>query len=247
MKYLEDYRMDSRGLLEFGPGTVHAEPKIFYLNGYRDMFTDLLTEEDVPNRMLYALYEKNALEQDLDTFNRYDLNYNLKMVLPGLIGREYVKTIPHFHPVDETTGETFPEVHEVLAGEGVLLLQKNTLTGDRVNQSTAVEFSAGDQIYLKSGFGHTTINTGDQPVLIASLIRRRSETSFSSFQEKKGCLYSLIRTEEGYSEYVRNPHYPTAVGLDILPARALDNPLYSPEGLYGAFIRDPERFSVLWK
>ncbi len=247
MNINEDYRTGPDGLLTFNGDIVHTEPKLFYLNGCRDLFLTLPPEEETANRLLYALYEKNAREEDISIFNGYDINYNLKVVLPGLVGDEYIKSIPHFHPVDNTTGETFTEIHEIIQGEGIILLQKNEETRDLVNKVSAVEFKPGDQLFIRSGNGHTTINTGREPVIIGSLIKRSSETNFEPFMERRGCIYYLIRTEDGRSEFVFNPHYPKSVGLDILPAPALDNPHRTEGSIYQAFVQDPERFSVLWK
>ncbi len=243
MFYDEAVTIDTKGLLRFEDNVVHREPKLFYLNAAREYYLDASMEE---NPLLYAFYERNYWEKDEALFKKYELNYNLKLIRPGMIGHEYLKTIPHFHIEDELTEETYPEIHEVLEGEGVFLLQKHRVI-DQAQEVIAVPFVKGDHIFIKNGFGHSTINTGDQPILIASLIKKNSEKDYQPFAENKGSLYYLTKDDEGQQEYILNPSYERAIGLEIQTSPYANNPLQFKGSLYETFVENPEFFSVLWK
>lgn len=243
MFYDEAVSIDRDGLLRFKQQAVHREPKLFYLNAARDYFVQ---PEGEANPLLYAFYERNYLDADEDLFRRHSLNYNLKLVRPGLVKNEYFKSVPHFHVQDALTEETYPEIHEILEGEGVFLLQKNRSDGG-AREALAIPFTKGDHIYIKNGFGHSTINTGEGPLLIASLINRKSERDYMPFPQRKGSLYFLLRGEDGRPEYVKNDHYDESIGLEILTPPDLDQPVSFTGGLYEAYTEKPERFSILCK
>ncbi len=243
MFYDKAVTMDPSGLLRFSDHIVHAEPKLFYLNAAREYYLNADTED---NPLLYAFYERNYWEEDESIFKQYNLNYNLKLVRPGIIGNEYLKTIPHFHILDDLTEETYPEIHEILEGSGVFLLQKHRSVG-QIQEVIAIPFVKGDHIFVKNGFGHTTINTGEDPILIASLIKKNSEKDYQPYSAKEGSPYYLIKNDEGNQEYILNANYEKALGLEIQTSPYVDNPLQFEGSLYESFVHDPEYFSVLWK
>lgn len=242
MIYPDNTSIDQQGLLRFTDLVHHQEGKLYYLNGCRSYY---LEEAPQKNPLIYAFYENLYLKEHEALFKDQELTYNIKLILPGQVGGEYHKTVPHFHLKDDLTQETYPEIHEILAGEGVFLLQKNK-ADQEASQVISIPFAQGDHIYIKNGFGQTTINTGPGPLIIASLIKKEASKNFVPLTEKKGLLYHLF--EEGeQASYELNPHYQTSAALEILPPPKLHNPLDYPENLYESFLKNPDAFSVLGK
>ncbi len=243
MFYGDDVTIDTAGWLQFADHVIHKEPKLVYLNAARDYF---LNPTDAGNPLLYAFYERNYREEDEKIFKTYDLHYNLKLIRPGTINHEYFKCIPHFHIQDSVTNETYPEIHHILEGEGVFMIHKNK--EDPVKSVHAVPFVPGDNIYIKNGYGHSIINTGDQQVLISSLIKKDAEQHLQTLPMDQDNLYHIMEESKGQSEYVPGENLKSSGVLDITPPPMLDNPFPIEEGgLYASFINNPLAFSLLWR
>lgn len=238
-----DIQSTSEGLLVFGEEIIHPEPDVRRLT---DAAQVLYEEIPLDDRPLYYMYRGVSAASDREAFLIHELRYDLTVILPGRVGREYFKTVGHFHPLKPQGRETYPEYYEVLAGEAIYLLQKNSPTGD-VEEIMAVGATAGDKVYIPPNYGHVTINPGEECLVMANLVERNFKSIYEPFRDKHGAAYYYLAWDKGKAEFIRNPHYRSSVALQMIPAPSLPQPIETAKakGLYAAFIASPDTFNFL--
>ena len=184
--------------LTFGGRT--QEPDIRMLS---DMQAVLLDSDVIRygDRELYFMYRDLALSRsDHDTMLEHGLRYDITIIPPAKIGREYVKTAGHYHPVVPGTDISYPEVYEVLRGVGHYLLQKRE--GGSVIDVVLIQASEGDKVIIPPDYGHVTINTSNKELKMANWVSRNFTSVYDPYMELHGAAYYL--TEDGL---IANPGY----------------------------------------
>src|SRR4030042_2389134 len=89
---------------------MKQKPDIRYLNDMKKVLYDQKWAKTAPNFELYYMY------RGIKT--RDDLRYDITVIPPRMLGKEFVKTKGHEH-----TGN-FGELYTVLEGKAIYLLQK---------------------------------------------------------------------------------------------------------------------------
>ena len=119
------------GLLEFHPPLVQVKPKQRAVADMKEYLADQnaeFTNGDAP----YLMYGKVHLSKDHEKFEKMGIRYDLTVFRPGLIGKEFCKSIGHFHAKKPGTNVAFPEVYEVVHGRALFLIQKLDETNETV-------------------------------------------------------------------------------------------------------------------
>ncbi|MGB9662392.1 MAG: glucose-6-phosphate isomerase family protein [Moorellaceae bacterium] len=240
----KDFFLKADGLLEFAPGVVFPAPDIRRLTDALPVLyaTDIMPDD----RPLYYMYRGIYFAKDEAIFVKNDIRYDITVILPGTIKGEYIKTVGHFHPLKPHSSETYPEYYEVLEGEALYLLQKNSRSGD-VEEIIAVEAKKGDKVYIPPAYGHVTINPGPTPLVMANLVESHFASLYGPFREKRGAAYYYLQGPGEKGEFVKNPNYQNSVALKLVAAPNMPQPTPSVKNksLYEAFISEPEAFKFL--
>lgn len=173
---------------------------------------------------VYFMYRDVSLPEDTERLHAQGLRYDLTVVRPGVLGREYVKTAGHYHPLAED-GTPYPEIYEVLYGVAHYLLQRRE--GDRVVDVVLVEAHPGDQVLIPPGYGHITINPGDDWLVMDNLVAGAFSSEYGPYASMRGGAYY----ERVGGELVPNPRYsglPAPRRVRARPVLGLDGktPLY---------------------
>ena len=145
-----------------------SQMKNMYVN--QDAVNEILKKEDP---IIYEFHELGCPERE------GDLAFGTTIVHPGTIGGEYYMTKGHFHNQVMTA-----EVYYTMRGRGYMMMEN--LEGDWM----AEPLEAGKAIYVPRGYGHRTINTGDD-ILMA----------FYVFAADAGHDYGTIETK-GYRNII---------------------------------------------
>lgn len=215
-----------------GSGVIFSEPVRYRsLTEMRSVLRD--PEAEGPERV-YAMYRMVGERESFAVQTAYGLRYDLTVIPAGRLGSERVKTQGHYHPL-ASDGVAFPEIYAVLAGQAGFLLQSGGVAGP-LEEVLLVQAAAGDQVVIPPGYGHVTVNTGEDTLVLANLV----EAHFSS-------LYAPYLAHHGAAFYLRadgqleaNPHYGTP--LPVL-RRIQAEPAQVP--LYQAFLSQPHGFRFL--
>lgn len=141
---------------------------------------------------------------------------NITVWETGTVGGEYIKTYGHYHVghLDET--------YHVIAGEGVILLQKRKIgedgnpIDDEIESFYAIKVSVGDRVFIPSGTGHLAVNVGqvwfvtadDSPVNFseADPVSLPGHADYEPMKRLRGFAYYLVE-ENGQPTLVKNPNY----------------------------------------
>jgi glucose-6-phosphate isomerase len=198
---------------------------------------------------LYYMYRDLWLEEDREQILKNDLRYDITVIPPRTLGREFVKTKGHYHP-ECSPGLTYPEIYEVLEGRAHFLLQKKTEKG--IEDVVLIEAEAGEKAVICSNYGHITINPGNKVLKLANWVNR----SFASVYEEivklgGGAYFELVG-----GEFVKNPNYgevpeirhigPTAIpDLEIEKGKNMYELIKKPENLN--FLREPQKYAWLFE
>ena len=162
-------------------------PDVRSLDDVRMVLADQDFAKSAPNTDLYFMYRKLEVKNEL----RYDVT-----VIPNkMLGNEFVKTKGHIH------AGFYGEVYMVLEGEGMYFAQ----LGDenKIEDVFAVHGKKGDVIVIPAGYGHVTINVGNEPLKTANWIAENDKGNFSMFEKNQGgCYYYLAP-----GQWVKNEHY----------------------------------------
>lgn len=164
---------------------VHKKSEVRYLKELKTVVYDKNWLKKAKNFPLYYIFrglkEKN------------DLRYDITIIPPAKLGKEYVKTKGHFHK------GKFGELYKVLSGEGVFLLQKGK---EKIEDVYFVKGKRGDYILIPPDYGHTTINASNNILKMANWVSKNCFSDYKSVEKKKGMCYYL--TLEGW---IKNKNY----------------------------------------
>jgi glucose-6-phosphate isomerase len=91
----------------------------------REVIADRKWLEIANNFELYYMYRELARnEKELRLIREFGLRYDITVIPPAMLGKEFVKTAGHYHPKAPGTNVSFSEVYQILEGEAAYLLQK---------------------------------------------------------------------------------------------------------------------------
>jgi glucose-6-phosphate isomerase, archaeal len=128
----------------------------------------------------------------------HELRYDITVIPPQVLCREYVKTKGHYHP-DNPAGVGYPEVYEVLEGFAHYLVQNRDLSDIALFSA-----GAGDKVIIPPGYGHVTINPSKQALVMANLVSTAFVSDYREYEARHGAAYYELEGEK----FIKNPHYP---------------------------------------
>ena len=233
--------------LTFGGKT--QEPGIRMLS---DM-SSLLLDPDIlqaGDRGIYYMYRDLALSiRDREIIQEHGLRYDITIIPPAMLGKEYVKTQGHYHPIVPDTNISYPEVYEVLNGEAHYLLQKRD--AGVVSDVVLIKALAGDKVIIPPDYGHVTINASNKELKMANWVSRDFSSVYEPYIEMHGAAYYL--TKEGL---IPNPNFRNVPEVrKINPRNFNDVGLTRSQEMYGlvrsinnlTFLIRPQEFKWLFE
>ena len=161
--------------------------------------------------VVYWMYRNTGLQGDEHLLDQHRLRYDISIFVPCTLGREPMKTSGHYHPPLWRGGPVYPEIYEVLYGEALYVLQKvddYTAGPDEVEVEDVIvmRVKAGEKAMMPPGYGHVTINTLDQPLVMANWVSADFSSSYQSVEACRGFAYYLVQ-EGGELRWIPNPTY----------------------------------------
>ncbi len=223
------------------------QPSVRTIEDMRTVLADSSCRKSGP---LYSMYRDLAKsDTDRSWLHEHTMRYDITVIPPNTICGERVKTKGHYHPKNPA-GIGYPEIYEVIEGQGHYLLQSGQL-----DDVVMVSARAGDLVIIPPDYGHVTINPSpDTTLVMANIVSGAFESEYGAYEKYHGGAY--YEMSDGRLE--KNPLYP-----DMPPIRhrgapcagmlhpLCRGPLYSLIGNEDAlsFLNFPEKylpvFSVL--
>ncbi len=147
-------------------------PDIRKLSDMKDVVFDKEWFRVAEDRDLYYMYR--GVEE------KEELRYDITVIPPLLMGKEYVKTLGHFHGLDAN------EMYIVLEGEALWIFQKGK---DTVEDFYAIKAKKGDYVIVPKEYAHVTINTTNKTLKIANWVNQVSGFDYETVKNKNGLCY----------------------------------------------------------
>ncbi len=189
---------------------------------------DVLLDEPKEDGDAYYMFRGVHRPEDEKKFEKYKVRYDITVIPPRTIGREYIKTLGHYHPEAEN-GLSYPEVYEVLHGHALFLQQ-----GPDASDFLVTEAKKGDVVVMIPNHGHITVNIGGEPLILANLVSSKFQSIYEPVKEKHG--FAWYYTTEGW---IPNKHYEKHPKIRTLAPSAI------PSDIYGLFVDYPYIFDWL--
>jgi len=172
---------------------------------------EVLLDLGIEDRDLYFMYRDLRSAADEKTIRENNLRFDLTVILPGKLGREYVKTLGHYHPLKTGTEISYPEVYEVISGRAFYLLQRPKIENGVENfsiieEAYLVEVRAGEKAIMPPNFGHVTINIDSEPLVMANWVSANFSSVYGDIKKLQGAGFYLIVDGNNY-KIEKNDHY----------------------------------------
>ncbi|RJS71019.1 MAG: glucose-6-phosphate isomerase [Candidatus Syntrophoarchaeum sp. WYZ-LMO15] len=202
--------------LNFGGQLIR--PDVRRLSDMRELLFDRSFAESAEDMDLYYMYRDLYLSRkDQEKIREAGLRYDITIIPPLMLGKEYVKTAGHYHPPADGGGITYPEVYEVLEGEAHYLLQRPE--GDKIVDVVLITAEEGEKVLIPPGYGHITINPSNKRLKMANWVARGFSSIYDPIRKRRGGAY--YETVDGF---VKNDAYGEIPPLRFL--RPKDLPMF---------------------
>ncbi len=176
---------------------------------------------------------------DHDTIKEFGLRFDITVIPPRKVGKEYIKTFGHYHPPAEGK-VSYAEIYEVLKGEAVYLLQR--VENGKVVDVVAIYAKEGDKVIIPPNYGHVTINPSNKELKMANWVCRHFKSDYSQYERLRGACYYY--TDEGW---IKNPNYGDVPEIRFLkPKLPKELGLKRGEEMY-KLVRDLDRLEFLYR
>lgn len=170
----------------------NLKPDIRYLKEMKDVIYDKEWLKTAPDDLeLYYMY------RGLDKKN--GLRYDITIIPAKMLGKEFIKTKGHNHPVEEK--------YIVLESEAIFLVQKNKKK--IIEDVYAVKAKKGDEVIIPADYDdHITINPSNQELKLANWISEDCKNDYSIIQQLAGTCYFYIKDPASNKvSWVKNKNY----------------------------------------
>ena len=167
-------------------------PDIRHLFDMREVIFDQEWLKKQENIELYYMYRGMGLsEEDKKKIEAARLRYDITIIPPLMLGKEFNKTAGHYH-CEAATGISYPEIYEVLSGEAYYLMQ-HSIENNSVKDAYFVHAVVGDKVIIPPNYGHFTINASDKDLAMANWVCLDCISDYSKVKEKRGaCYYAVV-------------------------------------------------------
>lgn len=243
--------LDDKGQLVFGPEVVVQESKVRLLDELEPV---AMAPEACRGSREVAYYMYNGVYRKSDgpRLEGVPLRYELTLMPPRQIGREFVKTLGHLHAPEPKSGLGYAEVCEVLTGVAHFFFQTFDAAGPEAPLAFYVEVRAGQKVLIPPGLDHLTINPGPEPLLFSDVVALGVRGIYDRFPTTRGAAYLEV-AEDGVPRFIPNPCYRAVAPLQQVSLRehpeldlTTSVPLYTAflrnKGKNWPFLTDPSRF-----
>lgn len=208
---------------------------------------------------IYTVHRGVARREDAEHIRAARLRYDITVIPPGhFAGRryEFFRTAGHYHATVPHESLAYPEVYEVVSGRALWLIQRPSAGNAAVLEEIyAIEAGPGEKAVMPPGFGHISINTQPEPLILANWISDSFAYDYDPYRRLSGGGYWALEGEmPGTIEFERNPRYADVPELlKLQPKEVPELGLRRPQPLYTlahelsrlSFLGDPEAFREL--
>lgn len=188
----------------------NIKPQIRHLNELKEVLFDQKWAEQSPDLELYYVYRDLAENKtDKEKIVSQNLRYDITVLNPVMMGKEFNKTAGHDHPLVPNAEITYPEIYEVLEGEAIFLLQDSEK--NKIKDIRAVKAGKNDKVIIPPDYEHLIINSTREELKTANWICREFPSNlYKPFRAQQGFSYYGLK-DNGGIKWVKNKNYAAAM------------------------------------
>ncbi len=175
-----------------------------------------------------------------DIYKENDIRFDITVIPPNALGEECMKTYGHYHP-KSSDGIEYAEIYQVLNGKAIYLLQKPNSNG--TVEVIIVDANKGDVVLIPPGYGHITINAGDDTLVMSNLVYDKFSSVYGDFKENRGGAYYYLKSHT----WEHNTNYIIANNERYKPEQINRKYEFSSKDLLAELRADPHKFAFLEK
>ncbi|MFH1671563.1 MAG: glucose-6-phosphate isomerase family protein [Candidatus Portnoybacteria bacterium] len=197
-------------------------PDIRHLSEMKELLYDQEWAKTAPDSELYLMYrDLSGNPEDKEKINQSGLRYDITVMMPVILGKEYNKTSGHDHPVVPNTDITYTELYQVLEGEIVFLIQDSEK--DEIKDVYAIKAKQDDKVVIPPNYEHLMVNASGKEAKTANWICRDFGSNiYKPFRSKQGFGYYALK-DNSRINWVKNENYSSVPELKFLePNRLLE-------------------------
>lgn len=174
--------------------TSMEKPQIRYLHEMKPVLYDRAWAETVEDFEVYRFWRGESPERKWQRPEIKGLRYDITIIWPKMLGKEFAKTKGHCHKTKELI--------KVLEGEAFYFFQKGN--ENEIEDVYVVKAKAGNFVLVSPEFyDHLTINPSlEKRMVMANWINPECENDYSLFEKTRGACYYY--TTEGW---IKNKNY----------------------------------------
>lgn len=224
--------------LTFGEGLNFSKPGVRTLDQMREVLLDKAIRAP---QELYYMYRDVYRREDKGLLEKNNLRFDVTMIKPDYLGKEFMKTAGHYHPGD------FGELYEVIHGRCYCLLQRHKAEEyQNIEEVIAVEADAGDKIVIPPGFGHVLVNPGPKHLVTSNWVSSRFASEYELYKKTQGAAYFVSGTPDK-PQFTANPNFKKLPEIKFVrPARAIEKfGLLNSRPMYPLIKEDAKKLDFL--
>jgi glucose-6-phosphate isomerase len=181
---------------------------------------------------LYFMYRDVYCKNDEANIRNNKMRFDVTVIKPGLLGKEFMKTAGHYHP------GSFPELYEVVYGEALCLQQRMDKDDlKKIKEVIAVKAKQGQKIICLPNFGHILINISDKPLITSNWVSAEFNSEYDLYKQARGAAYYAL-SDKGNIKWERNNFFGEVPNITFLTPNdnmaefglRTDTPMYSLAG-----------------
>ncbi len=214
----------------------------------KDLSAVLYANPLKPENVIYRVWKNVRKTADENQINKVKLSYDITVIYPGKIGREFPKTFGHYHSED-IAGTGYPELYDVLSGRAWFLIQRPAkLNPKKLEEIYLIEANEGEKVIVPPGFGHIAINPDIKDLALANWRASNFIYDYESYSNLRGSGYYVMESKNGASaDFEKNRYYEMVPDLKkISPKPVPELGIITYEPAYD-MIKKPERLLFLVK
>ncbi|MBL7129964.1 MAG: glucose-6-phosphate isomerase [Candidatus Omnitrophica bacterium] len=150
-----------------------------------DQMKEVLANSNISSpKELYFMYRDVYCLKDNDIIKEHRLRFDVTVIKPGMLGKEFMKTAGHYHP------KSYPELYEIVYGEALCLQQrvdKEDVT--KIKEVIVVRAKQGQKIICLPNFGHILINISDKPLITSNWVSSEFSSEYDLYKKARGAAY----------------------------------------------------------
>lgn len=167
--------------LILGEDIIYREPGIRTIEQMKDVMADSGVASP---KELYFMYRDVYSLKDSEIIKQHKLRFDVTVIKPDKLGKEFMKTAGHYHPKD------YPELYEVVYGEALCLQQRPDEKDFRkIKEVIVVKAGQGQKILCLPYFGHILINPGNKPLITSNWVSSEFSSEYELYKESRGAAY----------------------------------------------------------